>query len=331
VTILINAFSAEYGGSTGSAVNILTKTGGNRLRGQFIEVWRPSATSAKLSGFTTSNAASGNDYINNSMGQTALSLGGPIGSSQKTHFMVAAEYTREDKASPVISPIAPGSFNSRYRGWLGFFRLDHQLDDRNSVFLRGDIDSFFDTNPNGIVGGNSLPSVDRVFHRRTYTIALGENTVFGPNLLNTIRVQFQLASPITQFSPVVYGTQYQVPTSSGGTFTNGTSQSALLMNRQYEVSDTLSLVSGRHLILAGGRMLFAHTGGDSKEFGGPIYLGQFIYKTCVLSLAYCESPAYLNNIANVQTYTQSYGNANYLVNDVLWAGFLQDDFACGRI
>ena len=37
------------------------------------------------------------------------------------------------------------------------------------------------------------------------------------NVVNTLRLQFQLASPITQFSPVVYGTQYVVPISSGGT------------------------------------------------------------------------------------------------------------------
>jgi hypothetical protein len=326
VTVLTNAFSAEFGGSTGSAVNILTRTGGNRLRGQFIEVWRPSATTAALSGFTSSNAASGNDYTSNQMGQTSLSLGGPIGASRKTHFFVAAEYTRENKASPIISPIAPGSFEGRYRGWLGYFRLDRQLTDRSSFFLRGDLDAFFDTNPNGIVGGNSLPSVDRVFHRRTYSIAIGETTVVGPNLLNDVRAQFQLAAPITQFSPLIDGTQFQVPVSTGGTFTTGTSQSALLLNRQYDLSDTLSLVSGRHVIKIGGNMIFAHTGGDSKEFGGPIYLGQFVYKSCVQSLAVCESSAYLDNIANVQTYTQSYGNANYTVDDILWSGFVQDDF-----
>ena len=27
-------------------------------------------------------------------------------------------------------------------------------------------------------------------------------------------------------------------------------------------------------------MIVAHTGGNSKEFGGPIYLGEFIYNTC---------------------------------------------------
>lgn len=326
MSVLTNAFSAEYGGSTGAAVNIVTRTGGNRLRGQFIEVWRPAATSAALSGFTASNAASGNDYTSNSMGQTALSLGGPLGSDRRTHFLVATEYTRENKASPVTSPVAPGSYPGLYRGWLGFFRLDRQISDRHSIFLRGNLDAFRDTNPNGIVGGNTLPSVARVFYRRTYSVALGETAVLSPNLMNSLRAQFMLASPITQFSPEVYGTQYQVPISTGGTFTSGTSQSALLLNRQYEVNDTLSLARGRHILRAGAAVLAAHTGGDSKEFGGPIYLGQFIYNTCAQALDYCESPAYLNNIANVRTYTQSYGNAAYTVNDALWSLFLQDDF-----
>jgi hypothetical protein len=33
----------------------------------------------------------------------------------------------------------------------------------------------------------------------------------------------------------------------------------------------------------------------------------------------------LGNIANVQSYTQSYGNARYTVNDTLWSVFVQDD------
>ena len=114
--------------------------------------------------------------------------------------------------------------------------------------------------------------------------------------------------------------------SAGGTFTTGTSQSALLMNRQYQANDTLSAVWGKHQVKFGGDAIVAHTGGNSKEFGGPIYLGQFIYNTCTQALSVCESSAYLDNIANVKTYTQSYGNANYTVNDTLWSLFVQDDY-----
>jgi hypothetical protein len=149
-------------------------------------------------------------------------------------------------------------------------------------------------------------------------------------LINTVRLQFQLASPITQFDPLVNGTQYQVPISTGGTFTSGTSQSALLMNRQYQFNDVLSAMHGRHQLKFGADVIVAHTGGNSKEFGGPIYLGQFIYNTCTLALAVCESPAYLSNISNVRSYTQSYGNANYTVDDTLWALFVQDDYHVRR-
>ncbi len=326
MTVLVNSFSAAYGGSTGSAVNIVTRSGGNTLRGQILEIWRPAATEAALSGFTSTSAASGNDVTSNTLGQTDLSLGGPLGADNRTHFFAAGEFIREDRASPVTSPIEPGSFVGLYRGWLGFFRIEHRLSDRSTVFFRSGVDAFRDTNPNGIVGGNTLPSVARVFRRRTYSEQIGETTVFSPLLVNNIRLQFQLASPITEFDPVVYGTQYEVPISTGGTFTTGTSQSALLMNRQYEAGDTLTAILGRHTLNFGANAIFVHTGGDSKEFGGPIYLGQFVYNTCTQGLAFCESPAYLDNIANVQSYTQSFGNADYTVNDVLWAAFVQDDY-----
>src|SRR5579863_10557666 len=316
--VLTNAFSAEYGGSTGSVVNIVTKSGGNVFHGEFMELWRPSATEAALSGFNSSNAGSGNDVTNDTLKQSALSISGPIGGSGHTQFFLAGEYSFENRASPVISPIAPGNFIGRYRGWLGFLRIDHQINDTNNLFFRSDVDSFYDTNPNGTVGGNSLPSVDRIFKRRTYAQQLGETAILRPSLLNNLRLQFQLASPITEFDPVIYGTQFVVPISTGGTFTTGTSQSALLLNHQYEVDDTLAWSVGRHQVTYGVQVLASHSGGNSKEYGGPIYDGQFVYNPCTQALEICESPAYLDDLNNVQHYTQSYGNANYRVNDVLW-------------
>jgi len=308
----------------------VTRSGGSRLRGQLLEIWRPEATSAALSGFTAATAANGNSLTSNTLAQTDLSLGGPLGKDNRTHFFAASEFIRENRTSPITSPLAPGSYMGHYRGWLQFLKLDHQINDHNSIFLRSGVDAFYDTNPNGTVGGNNLPSVARVFRRRTYSEQIGETAVFSPSLLNTFRVQFQLASPITQFDPVVNGTQYQVPISTGGTFTTGTSQSAFLMNHQYEITDTVTAVKGSHGMNFGSRAVVAHTGGNSKEFGGPIYLGQFIYNTCTLSLAVCESPAYLNDIGNVRTYSQSYGRAVYTVNDVLWSAFAQDNYRVRR-
>ena len=206
ITILKNAFSAEYGGSTGSVVNIITKSGSDSFHGEALALFRPAATAAALSGFTTQNAASGNDFTSDTLKQPALSLAGPLG--HRTYFSASGEYSIEDRASPIISPVAPGIFVGQYRGWLGLLRLDHQLNDRNNLFLRSSVDGYRDTNPNGTVGGNSLPTVDRVFKRRTYSEELGETAVFSPSLINNVRVQFQLASPITEFDPVISGTQY---------------------------------------------------------------------------------------------------------------------------
>ena len=258
------------------------------------------------------------------MGQTSFSLGGPVGHGRQTHFFTAAEYTREDKASPIISPIAPGSFTGRYRGWLGFLCLDHQINERNSVFLRGDLDAFFDTNPNGIVGGNSLPSVDRVFRRRTYSAAIGETAVFSPNLLNNVRLQFQLASPSLSFTSHL---QHPIP-------------SARLHWRHFYLwhfaigsASESSVRVERYRLLCRG----TQRNQDRRQYTGvshgrrqqrirrshlprPVPLQDLHF-----GLSYCESAAYLGNLANVQTYTQSYGNASYTVNDVFWSAFLQDD------
>lgn len=326
VDVLTNAFSAEYGGSTGSVVNIITKSGSRDFHGEFLVLGRPDQIGAALSGFTTSNAANGNDITSDRLLQTALTLSGPVGSGGHTQFLVSGEGSFQDRASPIISPLAPGSYVGRYRGWLGTLRLDHQFNERQSVFLRSAVDGFYDTNPNGTVGGNTLPNVARVFNRRTYSEALGATSVLSPVLVNNVRLQFQLASPITEFDPVVNSTQYVVPISSGGTFTSGTSQSALLQNRQYEVSDTLAATRGRHQIKIGGDFVAARNGGNSKEFGGPIYLGQFTYNTCTQVVAICEGPAFLNDIRNVRSYAQSFGTASYQVNDKIWATFIQDDY-----
>lgn len=326
MNVLTNSFSAAYGAGNGAVLNLVTRHGSDEFHGQFLELWRPAATEAHLPGFSVANAATGNDLLTDTLGQTAVGLSGPLGRASRTTFFTAGEFNRQRKDSPITSPLAPGTYAGRYRGWLGVFRLDRQIGVSGTAFIRGNFDSFYDTNPNGIVGGASLATVARVFRRRTYAVEFGESTAFGADFLNSVRAQFQLGSPITEFDPVVYGTQFVVPVASGGTFTTGTSQSALLMNRQYEFTDTLSMVRGRNKVDLGGSVVAIHTGGNSKEFGGPLFLGKFTYKSCTQPAAVCESAAYLNDINNVANYQQSYGNANYTLDDQLWTVFGQDDF-----
>jgi Carboxypeptidase regulatory-like domain len=330
MTVLTNAFSAQYGLTAGSVVNIVTKSGDKKFHGDVLFMDRPSELGAQLSGFSPSTVASGNDITSDSVQQVALGLSGPIRVDSRTFFAMNGQYSFQKRSSPVTSPVAPGNFIGQYQGWLGFLRLDHELTSNNRIFVQIDADDFYDTNPNGAVGGDNLPSVDRVFRRRTYAAELGDNWTFNPSLLNSIRLQFQLASPITEFDPSVYGTEFVVPVSTGGTFESGTSQSALLQNRQYELNDVVSVVRSKHTISFGADWIHAHNGGDSKEYGGPIFLGEFKYNTCTEALSICENSAYLDDIDNVQSYTQSFGNAVYTVDDTLASLFAEDDYRMRR-
>ena len=190
------------------------------------------------------------------------------------------------------------------------------------------MDGFHDTNPNGTVGGNNLPTVDRVFRRRTYSEELGETAVLSPSVHQQRAPAVpDWPRPITEFDPVIYGTQYQVPISAGGTFTTGTSQSALLMNRQYQFSDTLSAIHGRHQLKFGADVLFAHNGGNSKEFGGPIYLGQFVYNTCTQALCGLRKPGLSRQHHQRARLTRRVtATPTYTVDDTLWSLFVQDDY-----
>jgi len=324
INVLTSPFSAEYGSSAGSAINIVTRSGGNQYHGDIVGNFRPATTSADLWGFTSTSATSGNQLLSDQLYQPAFSFGGPLGAEKRTHFFTAAEYSWENKVSPITNALEPGSFEGKYRDWMALARLDHQFNNANNIFLRVNADHFTDTNPNGTVGGPNLPNVDRIFKRNTYTIALGETAVLSPNWLNNAHAQFELASPITQFIPVINSTQFVVPIAGAATFTSGTSQSALLLNHQYEFNDTVAATFGRHSIRFGGQVIHSRTGGNSKEFGGPIYLGRFTFKTCNDTPDVCEG-SYLTDINNVANYTQSYGNADYVVDDTLWSVFVQDD------
>src|SRR6202167_26683 len=106
MAVLTSAFSAEYGLTAGSVVNIVTKSGSDQFHGYGLGLWRPSDAEARLSGFNSSNATSGNDVTNDSLRQASSGLVGPIGSGgasgQHTQFSADVEYSWENRASPVI-------------------------------------------------------------------------------------------------------------------------------------------------------------------------------------------------------------------------------------
>jgi len=100
MSVPTNAFTPEYGGGTGSVVNLVTRSGGSNYHGQLLELWRPAATEASLSGFTTTNAASGNDITSDTLDQTALAVSGRL-LSQKSTSSSPANGTARPRLRPL--------------------------------------------------------------------------------------------------------------------------------------------------------------------------------------------------------------------------------------
>ena len=179
MTILENAFSAEYGASTGGVVSMVTKTGGDRFHGELLELWRPRRPKpgSPASRPAMPPAARNSPTILSANRRCLSPARSAMTASRISSWPL--NISREDRASPVTSPIAPGEFVGHYREWPVLFRLDHRWNDKDYLFFRSAVDGFHDTNPNGVVGGNSLPSVDRVYRRRTYAEELGDTAVLS--------------------------------------------------------------------------------------------------------------------------------------------------------
>ena len=69
---------------------------------------------------------------------------------------------------------------------------------------------------------------------------------------------------------------------------------------------------------------FPRTPAATAKSSAARFLRKFVYNICTQSVATRESPAYLDDISNVKSYTQT-GNASDTVGDTLWALFAQDD------
>ncbi|MGI8469461.1 MAG: TonB-dependent receptor [Pyrinomonadaceae bacterium] len=313
-TVLTNAVSAEFGRTVGSVVNVVTKSGTNNFSGDALFLVRPSAFQAR--------APLAASRTRDRLFQLSGVVSGPI-IKDKTHFLIGAEVNRQRRDTVISSPLAPGAFDGKYNQNLFFARLDHQINDKNTLTARFNLERFTDSNPSDAVGGNNLGSAARSFERDTYAAQLSETAVLSSRIVNQARFEFQLGSPITQFTPVNPSTQFIRPIS-----VEGESRSAFLQNHQYQFADTLSLSFGKQNIKLGGDAEFSSSGGDGQEFGSGFVLGQFRFTNARASNP--SIPTSALTIADAATFTQSFGNASYNVREWLYSVFAQDDWRVRR-
>jgi hypothetical protein len=337
VTVLSNAFSAEFGWTAGPAVNIVTKSGTNNFQGEALYMSRIGSMQAKTfstNGFcapsvetcvtpTTLQAVNPVD-IPDSLGQFSGSFGGPI-IRDRTFFFVSADYTRQDRttflsrALPAFLLPADGdlAYTGHYRQTLVSARLDHELTLNQTLMIRGNIDRFYDDNPQDAVGGTNAPSVARRYSRGSTTGQINHTTVLNANLLNEGRVAYLNGDPVTRWEALNPSTTY---TRAGSVpFTIGQSRQSDLFGRQVQLSDTLSWSRGAHYVRVGGSFI-NHTSGGTGNEPGTATLGTFTFKNTT------TAPFDQLTLADVQNYTQpiDFGINSYKLTQQLYTAFVQD-------
>jgi hypothetical protein len=339
VAVLTNAFSAEFGWTAGPALNIVTKTGTNNVRGEGLYLGRPGGLQAKT--FSTDGycppsvstctvpstlAAINPADLPDELNQVSGSIGGPI-VKDKTFFFASADYTRQNRTTflsntlPAFVLPADGSLEyvGRYRQKLVNARLDHKLTPAQTLMVRVNYDHFFDTNPNDAVVGTSAPTVARRYTRGSRSVGVNHTSVLSSNVLNEARFAYLDGAPVTLWEAQNPSTTY---TRAGSVpFTIGESRAADIFGHQAQFADTLSWSRGRHDVRLGGSVI-RHTSGGSGSEPGQATLGTFTF------LNTTTAPFTQLTLADVQQYTQpiSYGITSYELSQWMSVGFVQDRF-----
>jgi hypothetical protein len=339
VTILSNAFSSEFGWTSGPALNIVTKSGTNDFHGEGILLVRPGdwqAETFSTKGFcppsvtscvtpATLQAVNPVD-IPDALQQVSGSFGGPI-VKDKTFFFASADYTRQNRTTFLSSALpafllpSDGNldYTGRYRQKLFDGRLDHRLTSNQTLMVRFNFDTFFDDNPQDAVGGTNAPSVARRYSRQSWTMQVNHTAALSPTLLNEARFAYLHGDPVTRWEAQTLSTTY---TRAGSVpFTIGQSRLSDLWGHQAQFSDTLSWSLGRHYVRFGGSVM-RHTSGGTGSEPGTAVLGTFTFRAAT------TAPFGSLTLADVQNYTQpiDFGIDSYELPQWLLTGFVQEDW-----
>jgi hypothetical protein len=339
VAVLTNAFSAEFGWTAGPAMNIVTKSGTNDVRGEAVYLARPGGMQAKT--FSTRgycppsaptcttpgtlvaiNPADLPDELN----QVSGSIGGPL-AKDKTFIFATADYTAQNRTTFLSSTLpafvlpADGrlEYVGHYRQTLFNGRIDHKLSPAQTLMVRANYDHFYDTNPNDAVVGTSAPTVARRYTRGSRSVGVNHTAVVRSHLLNEVRFAYLDGAPVTlweaQNPSTTYARAGSVP------FTIGESRAADIFGHQFQFADTASWVRGNHSVRVGGSVIHHTTGGSGSE-PGQATLGTFTF------LSTTTAPFTALTLADVQQYSQpiSYGVTSYELSQWMSAAFVQDRF-----
>jgi hypothetical protein len=288
--VVTNAFSADYGRAMGGVISLATKAGGNTFHGSGFEFFRDSKLDAP-NYFDPVDASGTKQAPPFKRNQYGGSFGGPL-KQNKIFFFGGYERLQEDLGTTLITtvptaaaragavsaaaqpylnlyPLPNGAdlgggvgqyvyaFSQPTRENFGQLRVDVQLSDNHSLFVRHTIDKAHQLLPAGAV---SFPAFQTDSTSSNQFFTLEERWVMTPALLNTARfsnsiLQYEqlpvnsLSSPLSFFPQAAYMGSISVPglTSLGDDSTLPSTNNVTY----WTYSDDITYTKGKHLFKTG--------------------------------------------------------------------------------
>lgn len=255
-------YSAEYSRPGRGRVEILTKPGGQTYQGSLTAIGRDSHLNAR-NAFATTKPPETRRLVDGF-------LGGPLGSSGTTSFLLSANDSVLDQQAFVyaigLSGVIQDALPQSSGRALVSGSITHQLSDRNTISIRPNYQYERDENRN--VGGTTLASAATTFTHHEQQATYTQQTVVRPTLLHQVQILVgHEREPTSSASPdraVVVA----------GAFTGGGGQTDLVRTETHmNLKNSLAWTRGSHLLQAGFQLPDWSRRGfyDRTNFGGTFY------------------------------------------------------------
>jgi hypothetical protein len=255
-------YSAEYSRPGRGRIEILTKSGSSRFTGEANLLFRDSIFNAR-------NALA--DVKPPERRRIAEGfVGGPLGGSGRTSFMVSVNDERDDNQAFIYALGPTGVIQDTLpqpsARALVTGSITHQVSPRNTWSIRPNYQ--YESDENRGAGGTTLASAATTFTHHEQQITYTQQTIFGPMLVN----QFQM----------LFGHEREPTTSRrsdpgivvAGAFTGGGGQGDLLRTETHiNLNENLSWLHGPHQVQAGFQLPDWSRRGfyDRQNFGGTFF------------------------------------------------------------
>ena len=189
----VSQAAAEFGGTTGGVVTIVTKSGTNLLTGEAFEFFRDKSLNAMNLFEQRNHDATGAPKPDFRQNQTGFTVGGPI-VRNKAHFLVATDATKADQSvivntgKPALYSSVEGAFpNDQYRRMF-FARMDAQLGSGQTLFTRWGWER--DNLTCQSCGGTLASTGGSLVQQRRNSFVAGHDAVLSSRMLNEFRFQW---------------------------------------------------------------------------------------------------------------------------------------------